>query len=271
MGGPAGDISFADYLEAFHKATIGSTSGTVPSFIGTDLLSLMESDTVNNPYALLNAYDPYSEIVYMNNYAKTYHSSVVGDTTKDKWEEYFDSCLQKFDSTIDKEYIDDLVEEFEITSREKHLREVSRFSSMMGDAGASDTSSFVVGMALFGIDRARQIDNYRKELLTKYEQQRIEFATNVANSMMDMFFKHTALKAEAYNMVIQTRKLGAVLMHEQATQNAQFTKMEADWPYEVFRRSGSYLGSLGSGTYIPDTTHQLISSGLSAAASIIGG
>jgi len=74
------------------------------------------------------------------------------------------SVMQDVYNIVDSQIIDNMVNSFDESSRTRYNRDVGKWSAAMAKAGAAHTSAFVMGKAMFEIERLKSVDDYEAKL-----------------------------------------------------------------------------------------------------------
>ena len=124
----------------------------------------------------------------------------------------------------------------EENTEDAHLRSLNRFTAQMSDVNATQTSAFIVGMALMESNRSKGIAMARAEWDLKDRYTKID-ATH-QDAVLELEYQKTKIAADM----------------DELDAHVQYMVKNQTWDLEVFRNAGNLLGSI-SGAVSGDEKH----------------
>jgi len=94
-----------------------------------------------------------------------------------------DEAVQSALTLSDNGMIDASVDAFEQDTLPQHLSEINRFAGGAADVNAVNTSTFIVGMALMGTARSRDVNKYRADLRLQMFRDVLTSFTNIHSGL----------------------------------------------------------------------------------------
>lgn len=324
-GGTSGQIGFPRYLERQHSQFLtGGASGDNDLTPTTTLYELYEEATGSggNPFEDLAYTNPDLQLSQASSKMNDFYTEVSGMDGETDWDSYVDNAVAKVDEAgvlndIDLDTLvsaartnatsaissavsaavdavdDDTIIKALNNYKDRQIytknRAIRGFASQMAGINASNSSAFVLGLALIESQAEMDVENFHANLSIEQYQNSLPYyiqvyrddlrlkleaeLTNKRNrdTMLLQGVEQTRVldtnKAELYNavanMFIEFARIKYVVDAEYIANTADIQQKEELWEWQILARTSAFMGGLGGGTYLPE--------GTSKAGSAIGG
>ena len=259
-------------------AGVGSPETDMPQYIKTQHEAwLGEFDTyfdaalaAGSPYANTEAFDP-NELLDQSQTRYEVFDDVV--TALDPTADYVAFAAQAAttaDATLsDSSDVDDLTDTFEEKAQQVLFRAQSRFSGVMSERMAHNSSAFVLGQVL--LERGFNVDvaDYRAGETARISRERTAFITQSISDMMALQSMQVSAHQSSTHTQGEFNRLTALANKEFVAEDIEMRGSDAIWELELFQHGSNLISGISGVALIPKAPNlraSTISGALSGAA-----
>ena len=285
-GAPSGTIKYPDYVQEMHArvlagGTVTAAAAGVKYWSNIDgVISQLQADEGNSPYASMNAEDPNAVLALTTDSpmkrmwdAWTSLDTVAGAlTTNAGFAAAFAGAIEAPTALVQAALdsisndvngaIADQVTEYTTQVTADRAREIGSFGGGMVDINATNGSAFITGMAMLEEKKSHLVNKFREDLKRQYFDTFVKAFINILG---------TGIQAEnaSAQLGIEMNRLFIAALREQQERDDELDVLDMMFPYDLYQVIGNVLGSPGSSSYVPKLPSRgqsMLSTGLAGAS-----
>ena len=264
-GGSSGKVSYAGYIEDEHGAWLDDIDDIIDA-------NLPGGAVATSPYSGETAYDPATPIATAETRMTDFAGVVTGINETNEWEGFVDRALTKADEVLfDETVLKDARDAFSNRVEDSFLTGINSLSAWAGGVGATDSSSFHIGLALLEMDRTRKVDDFDSTLHFELYKLRGQYMIQGTQQMAGVL----AMKVEGEKALTAARsevmRATIIANKEEADRNIEMDVQDGLWDIKLFEYGGHMLAAVGSGISLPREPSPLNSALAGAAGGFAAG
>lgn len=222
-----------------------------------------------NPFADAASYDPTTDMDNAQNRLDALIEIVDLLDPESDFTSHLAAALAEVDSVFSTTYIDDDVANFETKTAPAFARAINRLTAPLAAAGATNSSAFILGMALLERQRIAELAEYRSQLEGKKSDQRAlmiqQFVAEISNSLS----RKLNFTQVAAQMQHELSRANIIANKEFIAEELELDYKDLTYELELFGYANSALAA-GLGAPMRPLGPSKASTQLSATISTIG-
>lgn len=324
-GGSSGAVSFPTYLERQHGQFLTGAAGDAADLSPTvTLYDVYESATGvdGNPFDDLEYEDPALALGQASSRLNEFAGRLSSSSPTFNWNKHVTNAVAKVDqdgvledidigpiiaaaqtnslalikravetsvNAIDDDVIVEALESFRQRQAYTKNRSIRSFASQMGGLNATNSSAFILGMAMIETQAQMSVGEFHSQLALQQMNQNIPLVVEAYKDYLRVAIAaELANKEDRSRMILSgvdamenTENMKLQLNHSMAAMYLEFNRIKivaeaeyignvldlnyrhANWEWEILLYSANFMGGLGHGTFVPK--------GVTKTASAIGG
>lgn len=245
MGGgssPGGTSAWPAYMQDAHEDMVND--------MATALVPVAKA---NNPYEGVNAYQPDDYLGDMQTRLDSWDTIVTALDERTDWAAMVTEAISGVEDAITSDdYIQGVVDRREQEMAGNYARAVNRLTGGMADLNATNSSAFILGLALVEQDRLAELAGFREKLELSAHSDRTSFIQNAVSEMTrQLVGKIDAQRLATYGQ-LEVSRMSIAAMTQTHDQEVVFRESETMWPFTVYQQLNNTLASVSGAIAKPD-------------------
>lgn len=261
-GGSSGLVSHRADLETQHTEWLDD----IDTIIDAALLAA-------SPYDSATAYNPAPDIATMETRLSDFADVVAGIDDEIDWARFVDRALTKADEVLfDETVLTNARTAFSNRVEDSFLSGINNLSTWAGGVGATDSSSFHIGIALLEMDRTRKVDDFDSSLQFELYKLRGQFMIQGTQQMTNILSGRVSGETALSVARNDAMKSTIIANKEENDLNIDFDFRDSLYDIKLFGYGAQMMGAIAGGEpgiNEPGTAQSVL--GAAAAGYAVGG